>query len=77
MYPPHHAANLDSALNRGPILLYTNGNGTVNVITPANSAVAPTVPRPSYMNPAKSGKTAANVERIALFDAMALAAMGR
>lgn len=53
-----------------------NGNGTVRVITPAKRAVAPTVPSPSYIKVAKSGKTAANVDLMALLEAIALAAMG-
>jgi hypothetical protein len=46
-------------------------------VSPARSAVAPTVPSLLYIAPANSGKAAANAERIALLDAMALAAMGR
>ena len=46
-------------------------------MSPARSAVAPTVPRASYICPANNGKTAANVERSALLAAIALAAIGR
>jgi len=47
------------------------------VMSPARSAVAPTVPNRWYIAPAKSGNTAAKEERMALFDAIADAAMGR
>ena len=57
--------------------LRTYGSGAMRVISPARSAVAPTVPRALYICPAKRGNTAANVERIALFAAIALAAIGR
>ena len=43
------------------------------VVSPARSAVAPTVPSLSYIWRAKSGKTAANVVRSAVFAAIALA----
>jgi hypothetical protein len=55
----------------------TNGKGDITVVSPANSAVAPTVPSFMYIAPAKRGNAAANVERIALFAAMADAAIGR
>jgi hypothetical protein len=47
------------------------------VVRPASNAVAPTVPNFVYMAPANKGNTAANDERIALFAAMAEAAIGR
>ena len=55
----------------------THGKGAMSVARPASSAVAPTVPRRSYICPAKSGNTAANVLRSALLLAIALAAIGR
>lgn len=46
-------------------------------MTPANNAVAPTVPRRSYIWPANSGNAPAKAERTNAFAAIALAAMGR
>lgn len=47
------------------------------VITPANNAVAPTVPRAVYIWPANNGKAQANDDRANAFAAIADAAMGR
>ena len=44
---------------------------------PASRAVAPTVPSRLYIAPANSGNAAANADLIALFDAIAEAAIGR
>lgn len=44
---------------------------------PAKSAVAPTVPRRSYIGPAKRGKAAANIHRRAALLAIAEAEIGR
>ena len=46
-------------------------------VSPAKRAVAPTVPRRSYIAAENNGKTAAKVDLIALFEAIAEAAMGR
>lgn len=66
-------------MNRTPItqVIGTYGSGAMTAVSPANSAVAPTVPSLLYIASAKRGKAAANVERVALFDAMADAAIGR
>lgn len=55
----------------------TYGSGVMSVVSPASRAVAPTVPRRSYIWPANSGNTAANVDRSALLLAIADAAIGR
>ena len=55
----------------------THGNGAMIVVRPANNAVAPTVPKRSYIAPANRGNTAAKVDRSALLLAMADAAIGR
>jgi len=55
----------------------TRGSGAINVVNPANSAVAPTVPILSYIAPENSGKTAANAALSAAFAAIADAATGR
>ena len=47
------------------------------VVSPASKAVAPTVPSLAYIAGANSGNPAANELRIALFAAMADAAIGR
>lgn len=49
----------------------------MTVVSPAKSAVAPTVPSLWYIAPAKSGNAAAKEDRTAELLAMALAAMGR
>lgn len=54
-----------------------NGSGAISVVRPARSAVAPTVPRRSYIGPAKRGKAAANIHRRALLLAIAEAEIGR
>ena len=54
-----------------------HGKGAAIVITPANNAVAPSVPSAVYICPAKSGNAAANDERANAFAAMADAAIGR
>lgn len=46
-------------------------------VIPAMRAVAPTVPSLAYRAPANNGKTAAKVDLIALFAAIAEAAIGR
>ena len=51
----------------------TYGNGAITSVNPANSAVAPTVPRVLYIAPANKGKPAAKQLRIALLAASALA----
>ncbi len=57
--------------------MHTHWSGASTVVRPARSAVAPTAPRRSYIARANNGNTAANVERIALFAAIADAAIGR
>ena len=58
-------------------IIITHGKGAAIVITPANNAVAPTVPSASYICPAKSGNAEANAPRVNAFAAIADAAMGR
>lgn len=58
-------------------LNHTHGNGAAIVVRPANNAVAPTVPRRSYIAPAKRGNAAAKAHRKAVLPAMADAAIGR
>lgn len=55
----------------------TYGSGAIKVVNPASSAVAPTVPSLAYIAGANRGNPAANDERIALFAAIADAAIGR
>jgi len=55
----------------------TYGKGAMMVVSPASNAVAPTVPSLAYIAGANSGNPAANELRIALFAAMADAAIGR
>lgn len=55
----------------------THGSGAAIVITPAKSAVAPSVPSCSYIWPANRGNAAANAERTNAFAAIEDAAMGR
>ena len=53
----------------------THGSGAATVVSPASSAVAPTVPSRWYICPANSGKAAAEVVRTKAFAAIADAAM--
>ena len=55
----------------------TYGKGAATVTTPANNAVAPTVPKASYICPANSGKAAPKEERMKAFAAITVAAIGR
>ena len=64
-------------LSSKPRLNCTHGSGAEMVVKPARRAVAPTVPRRSYICPAKSGNAAANDVRTAAFAAIADAAIGR
>lgn len=57
--------------------LRTHGSGTITAVSPARSAVAPTVPRRWYIAGANRGNAAANVDRSALLEAIADAAIGR
>lgn len=54
----------------------THGNGAIIVVKPAKRAVAPTVPSREYIARANNGKTAAKVDLIVLFAAIAEAAIG-
>lgn len=49
----------------------------MTVVRPASNAVAPTVPNFAYIAPANNGNTAAKDDRMALFAAIADAAIGR
>ena len=55
---------------------YTHGSVEANVVTPAKSAVAPTVPNLLYICLAKSGNAAAVAVLTNVFAAIALAAIG-
>ena len=55
----------------------TYGSGAAMVMTPARSAVAPSVPSLVYICPANSGNAAAKDERMNAFAAIAEAAIGR
>jgi len=58
-------------------LANTKGKGTISVMRPAKSAVAPGAPSRTYIGWANSGNAAAKLERKALLAAMAEAAIGR
>ena len=55
----------------------TYGSGAITVVSPANSAVAPTVPSLLYICPANSGNAAAKIVRIAALHVSASAATER
>lgn len=61
----------------GKINVRAHGSGAITVVSPARSAVAPTEPSFEYIAGANRGNPAANDERIALFEAIADAAIGR
>jgi hypothetical protein len=55
----------------------TDGSGDINVASPANNAVAPTVPSRVYMALANNKNAAAKVDRMKLLLARADATIGR